>query len=105
MTIPKLRTMTIPRLRTMTPTLRTMTPMLRTMTPRLRMRTLRRLRTRTPRLRTRMKKLNSGCVDHDIVMDIFHPDPRDPKKEIKAEWYWERLSKSEAIVLTRLANL
>jgi hypothetical protein len=33
---------------------------------------------------------------HDYIMDIFEPDPDDPQKEVKSEWYWERLSKSEA---------
>jgi hypothetical protein len=42
---------------------------------------------------------------HNIVMDIFAPDPDDPQKEVQSEWYWERLSKGEAIVLTKLADL
>jgi hypothetical protein len=42
---------------------------------------------------------------HDIVMNIFEPDPDDPQKEVKAEWFWERLTRVEATVLTWLANL
>jgi hypothetical protein len=56
-------------------------------------------------LHHRPKYLSLWGLAHEIVMDIFEPDPDDPQKEVKAEWYWERISKSEAIVLTRLADL
>jgi hypothetical protein len=42
---------------------------------------------------------------HDYVMDVYQPDPEDPKEEIKADWYWESLSSAEAIIVTRLSNL